>query len=371
MYKLSSGKIVLHRIRQFLAGASSVLRPFSKKQYIVFGCGFKKYSGYSRNLFSLLLDDPEYRDCIYWVCNNQNELIELKEFAPDNLIYKYSLQWWIKTFHSKAYVFTHDTTDISPITYSWVKAINLWHGRPIKKIGYDSPVELCWIEEKSKKGLDIPFARWDYVFSYDSTHSKIIEKCWRIPNWKIIEKSPPGPPHNTLTPSIYSKYAFVILYAPTFRDYMTEFVLLRSPEVRRWLEENNIAILFRGHPSRGKKLDTKEHHPNIIDVTKNPNIYEIFSQTDLLITDYSSIVFDFLEFNKPTLLFWDDLEQYSDAYSLYLNKTDINLNNVIFHPIELSRKPIDALKELQSNPFTFVLNQKLSKEDISAIFQNK
>ncbi|VVO42259.1 CDP-glycerol glycerophosphotransferase family protein [Pseudomonas fluorescens] len=367
MYKLSSGKFILHKIRHCLVVATSALQPLSKKKYIVFGCGFRKYSGYSRNLFSLLLNDPIYNTNIYWVCNNDSELQELKKLAPNNLIYKYSLKWWAITFHSKAYIFTHDTTDISPVTYSWIKAINLWHGRPIKKIGYDSPVERNWIEEKSKKGLEIPYSRWDYVFSYDSAHSKIIEQCWRIPTCKIIEKSPPGPSHNILNPNTYSKYAFVILYAPTFREYMSEFALLRSPEVRLWLEKNNVAILFRGHPSRGKKLNTEELHPNIINVTTNPNIYEIFLQADLLITDYSSIVFDFLEFKKPTLLLWDGLEKYSETYSLYLNKSDINPSNLILQPIELSRKSIIELKELKTNPFTFILNQELSKEELSAL----
>lgn len=124
--------------------------------------------------------------------------------------------------------------------------------------------------------------------------------------------------------------AIVVLYAPTFRS-SRRFNVKSVPEIINFYNvdkaiksrfgegKGSTCFLFRTHYFDNM---TKSNLPaSVIDVSKYPRVMELILISDILITDYSSIQWDFLIAGKPAFLFTPDLDEYSKHRDFY---TDIN-----------------------------------------------
>ncbi len=106
----------------------------------------------------------------------------------------------------------------------------------------------------------------------------------------------------------------VILYAPTFRDEEIEHFNfnLNIEEIYKELHQDYI-FLIKLHPAVKDKINyTNEYNNFIFDYSLYPNINELFLVTDILVTDYSSIPFEFCLLNKPMIFYPYDLEHYQN-----------------------------------------------------------
>ena len=103
----------------------------------------------------------------------------------------------------------------------------------------------------------------------------------------------------------------VILYAPTFRDYDNDNMkILNYVEyIGENLKDNNI-LLLRLHPHIYKKYNYQFKSKNIIDVSKYEDVNELMIISDVLITDYSSLFYEYTYLENPILFFAPDLEEY-------------------------------------------------------------
>ena len=110
-----------------------------------------------------------------------------------------------------------------------------------------------------------------------------------------------------------SKFSQVILYAPTFRDnydsvapFSDDFLV----ELDAYLRDTNKVILVKKHPL-DSKINLQDKLTNIKMITeKVDDIQELLIHADLLISDYSSVIFDYSLSKKPFLLFPYDYEEY-------------------------------------------------------------
>ncbi|MEY8349273.1 CDP-glycerol glycerophosphotransferase family protein [Bacillus cereus] len=113
-----------------------------------------------------------------------------------------------------------------------------------------------------------------------------------------------------VNPNLKSKK--VILYAPTFRDKeLVDFDLhLDIDEMHRQLKGEYILII-KLHPAIRNTCNYEEEYEGFLyDYSLYPNINDLFLVTDILITDYSSIPFEFCLLNKPIIFFAYDLKRY-------------------------------------------------------------
>jgi len=104
-----------------------------------------------------------------------------------------------------------------------------------------------------------------------------------------------------------------VLYAPTWRDDAREFVdYLDLPSLPAALAElpGEHVVLVRGH-SRTLRFGRDVDAPGLLDVTTYPDIADLLLAADVVITDYSSLMFDLASTDTPLLLFVPDLERYS------------------------------------------------------------
>lgn len=128
---------------------------------------------------------------------------------------------------------------------------------------------------------------------------------------------------------IYEKYPNlkekrVILFAPTFRGagrksahYPQEYIDLEN--IYNSLDENDMFIL-KLHPFIKNQLLIKEKYKDkIIDLTEYKDINELLLIADLLITDYSSVIFEYSFMENPVIFYVPDLDDYSNSRSFYYN----------------------------------------------------
>lgn len=120
----------------------------------------------------------------------------------------------------------------------------------------------------------------------------------------------------------------VLLYAPTFRKgdntemYIKQFDFIVEELNKKWL--GDWKVLARLHPHLMNKAEEVFLDENIIHVSKYPDIQELLMITDFLITDYSSLMFDFLYTQKPVLLYLPDLEYYlANERALYYQMDEL------------------------------------------------
>ena len=108
----------------------------------------------------------------------------------------------------------------------------------------------------------------------------------------------------------------VILFAPTYRgknhfDAHYPYNLIDFDRLYEFCGDDTV-VLFKMHPWVSEPVPIKkEHSDKFVDVNKYPNINDLFYKTDLLITDYSSNIFEFSLMRKPMLFFAFDEIQYS------------------------------------------------------------
>lgn len=330
---------------------SILLQVFSNKNYILFASGFGKFSGNAKRLYLELLDAKGMSRCVYWVYSTQQEYYALCDYGVENnSVRKFSMRWAILYLNARAVFFSHDIVDIAPLRLRWIKEFNVWHGRPIKKIGYDSLVERKWIDAKRKNNVSIPFESWDYVFAYDKEHVDILLSAWKVNPKRIIKASPLSINKVKMSCEVTKLKMLltgkkVVLYAPTFREYSYQ-AMVGADSINEWLQSNNAYLLIRMHPSRSVEVfERLSGSSRILNVSHIQDVDELIPVTDLLVSDYSSIIFDFYKESKSVVFVWDDFDKYVSTSDLYVNQDSINSGAIFNSWSELLAEPIESLIE--------------------------
>lgn len=128
------------------------------------------------------------------------------------------------------------------------------------------------------------------------------------------------------------------VYAPTFRESLVDPFLDQFMDLNilsQELNENKLALLIKLHPWMHGRYN-KQHFSNIYFVEAESDIYPILPKVDFLISDYSSIFFDFLLLDKPILYFAYDLEHYlRSERSMYFEYSEMTPGPKIISSSEL------------------------------------
>jgi CDP-glycerol glycerophosphotransferase len=107
----------------------------------------------------------------------------------------------------------------------------------------------------------------------------------------------------------------VVLYAPTWREYLgvrDAKPLLLDAE-RLTASSPRVVVLLRGHYNSTHQDDVRSSDRRILDVTRYPDVTDLYLAADALVTDYSSVMFDFALTDKPQVLLVPDLERYREV----------------------------------------------------------
>lgn len=147
----------------------------------------------------------------------------------------------------------------------------------------------------------------------------------------------------------------VILYAPTYREYELDQARFEKHLEKLYRELKQDYVIFLSlHPK--DDMVYKNKYPGFIyNVTSYPNINEIAIVSDLLVTDYSPILFEYSLLHKPILFYAFDLEEFQEARQLTINYEG-------FVPGPVLKTNTELIKRIKENNFDLNIVRKFSKE---------
>ena len=217
------------------------------------------------------------------------------------------------------------------------KYIQCWHGTPLKKLGLD--VEVGTYSTTSMAGMRFSYgvdsSRYDYFLSPSEYASKRFCSSFNIPNEKIVELGYPRNDALTVDADNTNKICEikkrlniptekkVVLYAPTWRDMQysktkQNYYFDNPLEDKEFIDQfdDSFVFLFRGHYFTESSKESKR----FIDVSSYNDVNDLYLISDALITDYSSVFFDYALLNRPIYFYMYDREHYeNEARGFYLN----------------------------------------------------
>lgn len=233
--------------------------------------------------------------------------------------------------------------------------LETWHGTPLKRLVFDQE-EVTSASPKYKEQFYKQRKEWDYLVSANPFSSKTFRSCFMYEG-KMLEY---GYPRNDIlyasdkeerAKRLKEKLGIpldkkTILYAPTWRDDEHygkgeyKFTLALDLKKMKTMLEKDYVLLLRTHHYIADKIDTTGLEGFAYNLSTYDDISEIYLITDICITDYSSVFFDFANLKRPILFYTYDIEKYKNQ----LRGFYIDMNTEVPGPLlYTSEEVIDAI----------------------------
>lgn len=336
-------------------------------------------------LFESLILDPEYKNYRHiWVINTLTSETEKYKNNENVIFVKVNSDEYLYYLAKAKYLINN--TSFPPYFCKRKNQIylNTWHGTPLKTLGIDmnGPIDQL-------KNIQRNFLQTDYLLSPNEfTTEKLVysHNLDGIYTGEILEV---GYPRIDLITKTNSKDILdklrqyieidtnkkVALYAPTWRGNVGKEVDIKK-EVKDIIVsiknnlDSNYQLLLKVHPLLYKYFKNDKDLSKIF-IPDSIDISETLSIVDLLITDYSSVFFDFYIKNKPIILYTYDKAEYLSDRGTYLDFDELN-TYVAENETELKEliANVDILKGCKNESFISLQNGNVSKTVIDIVFKN-
>ncbi len=283
--------------------------------------------GYDRMKHVWVLDRLEDHKLLLKEYENRKNVVFVRHNSIKYLYYLCSAKYLINNNSFPAY-FTKKKEQIS---------VNTWHGIPLKTLGFDMPDGA----EESHNVIRC-FLQSDYMLSANSFLTDIYNHAYKLADiyqGKIIEEGYPRLdtlfrfPREQVIGKL-KKYGVsvdaskrIILYAPTWKgrtwreaDTGAEQFFAFKEKLESLIDTGKYQILVKVHKLVYEKAKNELDHEAFIPASMDAN--EVLSISDILISDYSSIFFDYLALHRPILFYIPDLEEYKAERGVYFG-TDV------------------------------------------------
>jgi CDP-glycerol glycerophosphotransferase len=302
----------------------------------------RAYSDTPKVVYEYMISRPEFAGYSYvWVFKEPEKYVHLLK-NPNTSIVKYKTnahrceliraKYWVVNFRVFEYVWPSNEQ-----VY-----LQCWHGTPLKRLGFDilesDNAMNSQMEILNKYINDAKKITW--LLSPSAFASEKFASAWNLAKYgkmdRILEVGYPRNDrlaiavksgHSTPDEKERIKIAvglpaksekMVILYAPTWRDNQfdpafgyTYDLKIDFDKLRDEIGDKYI-ILFRVHYLVMKSFDFAKYDGFIYDCSDYDDINDLYLISDLLLTDYSSVFFDYSILEKPMLFYMYDLEEYAN-----------------------------------------------------------
>ena len=206
--------------------------------------------------------------------------------------------------------------------------LNTWHGSAVKKMGADvnkNSKAFGLKEQKENEGVMLAQGKYDVdVFSRAFNHPQDFFRIIGLPRNDVLAHTTPEEREKIRNKMELPKGKKIILYAPTYREFEKDTnynCILEIPiDLKKWEEQlgHDYILLLRAHYEVVKMMNFKDND-FVRNVSSYPNLNELMIVSDILISDYSSIYFDYSIMGKPMLSFAYDYERYYRERGLYFD----------------------------------------------------
>jgi CDP-glycerol glycerophosphotransferase (TagB/SpsB family)/glycosyltransferase involved in cell wall biosynthesis len=294
-------------------------------------------------LFRAMLADPaqSHRTHIWALKSKKDNARVVQEFANDRRVrfVKYRSPSYFKALATAGLLVNNATFPADFNKREGQVYVNTWHGTPIKHMGYDEPQGA-----EPTRNVVRNFAMADYLLSSGSFMTeRMYEGAFRLVNLyqgRILEHGFPRTDRQVLgdeqrtallgrlrAAGVHVKDK-VVLYAPTWRGESfyapTNDARLLGNRVRalRKALPDDVTVLLKVHQQVYEFAQEQEDLRGFLVPNDFPT-NEVLGVADVLVTDYSSIFFDFLATGRPVVFFVPDREAYAEERGLYLRRDEL------------------------------------------------
>ncbi len=290
------------------------------------------YSDGPKNMCEYLRKQKQYK--LYFLTYKNHGNTNYSQKKDVKFINANSLKGFL-AFSRAKYVFVSQG-DFNKIKSRRQLYVNLWHGTPIKSL-YNT---VNYSKKEHKKNIH----NWGNTKWYVSSNfvMNLYKACFMIPSYNIKVL---GQPRNDSFSNVSinkiipfkESYDKVILYAPTYRESDTQkennlfgFEKYSDADLDEFLEKNNILLICKLHPRYEKRITLGKFNTKnklLLDTATLQNSFidlnDLIPDFDLLITDFSSIAFDFLYHSKNTIFLKNTDDEYATERGFTIENDDL------------------------------------------------
>ena len=295
--------------------------PLRKNQIIFESFNGRFYTDNPKYIYEYMLNNYKKDFRFVWVINDP----DIKIPGNPTTVRRFSLRHYWEIARSKYWVIN---TRQAP---GWSKRedqviLSTWHGTPLKRLGFDMG-NVYLTNPQTKKRYMKDSKKWDYLVSPNEYTGEILCRAFAYDGEVLQTGYPRNDPLYTYDPekinAIKNKLNIpleskVLMYAPTWRDdeYSTDedfkFKLnLELDKLKKALGDEYV-IIIRLHYFIAKLVDLSDVEDFVVNVSYYDDIADLYLISDILITDYSSVFYDFANLRRPILFYTYDLDKYEN-----------------------------------------------------------
>jgi len=279
---------------------------------------------------------------------------------------KYGSREWLKVLATAKYLVNNSAFPWYFKKVTGQVYLQTWHGTPLKLLVRD--IEAGKVSAQYLSTMRKESAAWDYLISPSAYATKCFETAFGFPirggSGKLLEVGYPR--NDRLSAAADSRVEIrnrvrkqlgvkpqtqLVLYAPTWRDTNRNAVgtlqTVNHIDAATKLPKG-FQLMYRGHSMTLDAHNSKTAN-GAIDVTDYPDITELYLAADVLITDYSSVMFDFSVTGKPIIFLAPDIAEYESKRGFYFDFADEAPGPICTTPAEA----LEALNELDAVSKTY------------------
>lgn len=365
--------IIAKYVARFMYVIASYIIPPNKNIIFFESSNGRNYTGNPRYIYEEILNqglDNEFK-CVWSVESINTKIpgnaIKVKRSFFRFLYYSLRSGAWIFDSRHLYYLRKNDKT----------KYIQTWHGTPLKKLALDMDYidmsgnnDIKSYHEEFIKNTHL----WQYLISQNPYSSKIFKRAFDFKgelleigyprNDILITKNNSKDIDEIKTRLNIPKNKRVILYAPTWRDneYYEKgrYKFATKMNFDKLYEElcDDYILIIKFHYLVKENIDWNKYNGFIIECDANWDIQELYLISDMLITDYSSVMFDYSILKRPMIFFTYDLENYKNN----LRDFYFDMVNEVPGPIcKTNKELINFIKNYDENSYILEFGEKYEK----------
>lgn len=214
--------------------------------------------------------------------------------------------------------------------------LDTWHGTPLKKLVFDLD-DIHAASQNHKRMFYKQDKDWDYLISANRFSTDVFERAFDYPREQILEYGYPrndilySPRRDEIAAEVKKELRIpdgkrVILYAPTWRDNQFygkgQYKFSLAMDLERLKKEfsKDSVLLLRTHYYIADQIDLTGLEDFVYNGSKYEDVSRLYLISDICITDYSSVFFDYANLRRPILFFAYDYQDYKDEIrGLYID----------------------------------------------------
>lgn len=300
------GSIIINIVKKFIKTNDNLI--------LFVSYGGKQYSDSPKVIYEAMIEDERFNDYdLVWAFSNTN----IKIPGNAKIIKIDTIEYFLTSLKARVWISNVPMERRLKYTGKNTFYFNTWHGTPIKKLGN----EVSKVYGRSRYDVlcaqsELDVFIWQKAFNIKRENIKTIG----LPRNDILVKS------NIIDKiEIRKKLGIpldkkVILYCPTFRDWKDNYMndVVNFEKWEKVLGKSYL-VLFRAHSMVLESHNINESSDFVYDVSDYHDVNDLMIASDMLVSDYSSIFFDYSILEKPMYCFTYDYEEYSKKRGVYFD----------------------------------------------------